>query len=257
MRYYGEDLNGTHLPFNFELVSLKDWRAVAVKPIVDLYEASLPAGAWPNWVLGNHDRPRIASRVGPAQSRVAHMLLLTLRGTPTCYYGDELGMPDVEIPAESVYDPAGKDNPLHSRDRVRTPMQWNTSPQAGFSQVAPWLPLTPDYLRLNVEVEQADPSSFLAFFRQLITLRRQLSALSVGAYRSMETGNEQVFGYLREHPAQRILILLNFSDRPQALVLPDFAATATILCSTHLDKTGPTALTDLELRPNEGLLIQL
>src|SRR5262249_50746992 len=92
--YYGRDLSGVPLPFDFTLLSAR-WNAREIAALIDTYEAALPAGGWPNWVLGNHDRPRIATRVGPEQARVAAMLLLTLRGTPTIYYGDELGMEQV------------------------------------------------------------------------------------------------------------------------------------------------------------------
>ena len=111
MAYYGADLDGVHLPFNFSLVTIKGWDAETVRGIVDAYEAALPEGAWPNWVLGNHDQPRVASRLGPAQARVAHTLLLTLRGTPTLYYGDEIGMQDVTVPEHLIVDPQGKNNP--------------------------------------------------------------------------------------------------------------------------------------------------
>ena len=96
VRYYGEDGRGAQLPFNFHLLTTP-WEAEAIAALVERYEAALPDGAWPNWVLGNHDRPRIASRLGVAQARVAAILLLTLRGTPTLYYGDEIGMTDVAV----------------------------------------------------------------------------------------------------------------------------------------------------------------
>ena len=95
--YYGRNLEGAHLPFNFALLDAP-WEARGIAKLIDEYEAALPPGGWPNWVLGNHDRPRIAGRVGPAQARIAAMLLLTLRGTPTIYYGDEIGMPQVPDP---------------------------------------------------------------------------------------------------------------------------------------------------------------
>ena len=132
IQYYGEQLDEAHLPFNFQLVTMPTWQASTIRQVVDAYEAALPRGAWPNWVLGNHDRPRIATRVGREQARTAQMLLLTLRGTPTCYYGDELGMQNVAIPAAPMHDPPGKQDPQHSRDPQRTPMQWDTSPNAGF-----------------------------------------------------------------------------------------------------------------------------
>jgi alpha-glucosidase len=148
MRYYGTpDLPECHLPFNFQLIRAK-WDAAVVRKMVDDYESVLPEDAWPNWVLGNHDRDRLATRVTPAQARVANMLLLTLRGTPTCYYGDELGMENVPIPLEMVQDPPAVNQPeiahIVGRDPVRTPMQWDDSPNAGVSAPdakSPWLPL--------------------------------------------------------------------------------------------------------------------
>src|SRR5205823_10111288 len=156
--YYGEDLRGLHLPFNFALLETQ-WNARAVAQLVSEYEAALPPGGWPNWVLGNHDQPRIATRVGRAQARVAAMLLLTLRGTPTLYYGDELGMENVPVPPEKEQDPFGKNMPSvgQGRDPERTPMRWDTSENAGFSTAEPWLPLGDDWQVANVAVERQDP----------------------------------------------------------------------------------------------------
>src|SRR6185369_4869433 len=139
--YYGRDLRGAHLPFNFTLLETA-WQARAIAGLIEQYEGALPAGGWPNWVLGNHDRPRVASRVGAAQAGVAAMLLLTLRGTPTLYYGDELGMQQVAIAPEQVRDPFEKNVPGmgQGRDGCRTPMQWDGSPGAGFTDSVPWLP---------------------------------------------------------------------------------------------------------------------
>src|SRR5207237_2295339 len=122
--YYGRDLRGVHLPFNFALLQAP-WAARSLVRLIDEYEAALPEGGWPNWVLGNHDRPRIASRVGLTQARVAAMLLLTLRGTPTIYYGDEIGMANVEVPPELVCDPLGRSFPALGRDGARAPMRWD------------------------------------------------------------------------------------------------------------------------------------
>ena len=125
--------------------------------MIDRYETALPAGGWPNWVLGNHDRPRIATRVGSAQARVAALLLLTLRGTPTLYYGDEFGMHNVAIPPDRVQDPLEKNVPGKGlgRDPCRTPMQWDDSAHAGFTTGEPWLPLAPDHASHNVLREDA------------------------------------------------------------------------------------------------------
>ena len=140
--YYGNNLAGAQMPFNFALLSTL-WSARSIERIIADYERALPPGAWPNWVLGNHDRPRIASRVGREQARVAAMLLLTLRGTPTLYYGDEIGMHQVAIAPDQVRDPFEKNVPGIGvgRDGCRTPMQWDATPHAGFSASGTWLPL--------------------------------------------------------------------------------------------------------------------
>src|SRR5690606_7702723 len=149
--YYGQDSEGAHLPFNFQLV-MTPWDARKIEAAVNQYEGALPADGWPNWVLGNHDNSRIATRVGKEQARNAAILLLTLRGTPTMYYGDEIGMQDVEISADQVQDPQEKNIPGKGlgRDPERTPMQWDTSENAGFTSGKPWLPLMDDHKKINV-----------------------------------------------------------------------------------------------------------
>ncbi|HEX7735974.1 MAG TPA: alpha-amylase family glycosyl hydrolase [Ktedonobacteraceae bacterium] len=253
--YYGENLDEAHLPFNFQLLSLPSWEATALREVVERYEALLPAGAWPNWVLGNHDRPRVASRVGREQARVAHMLLLTLRGTPTCYYGDELGMQDGTVPLAYIRDPRGKIQPEHSRDHTRTPLQWDSSPNAGFSPAAasPWLPVASDFQLYNIAVEREDARSFLTFTRTLLQLRRALPALTLGSYQFVEQDNASCFVYLRQYANQSYLIALNCSFQPQTLHL---SGQGRIVLSTHMDSSGTRDLAGLTLRANEGLVIE-
>jgi alpha-glucosidase len=145
MAYYGADLTGFQLPFNFHLISTA-WQPQALASLIRAYEAALPPGGWPNWVLGNHDRARVASRVGAAQARIAAMLLMTLRGTPTIYQGEEIGMTNVTIPPDVVQDPFERNVPGFGcgRDPVRTPMPWTPHQHAGFSTGQPWLPLNAD-----------------------------------------------------------------------------------------------------------------
>ena len=132
--------------------------------IIAEYERLVPQGEWPNWVIGNHDQSRIATRVGQAQARIAAMLLLTLRGTPTHYYGDELGMEDVPIARERARDNWTKSESGVGvgRDPERTPMQWDSSPHAGFSNGEPWLPVSATYQRVNVEALALEPRSILS-----------------------------------------------------------------------------------------------
>ena len=182
--YYGRELGGLHLPFNFALLHTP-WRARTIAALIDEYEWALPPGGWPNWVLGNHDSPRIASRVGEQQVRCAAMLLLTLRGTPTLYYGDEIGMPQSTLRPDEVRDPFERRVPGLGvgRDGCRTPMQWSGEKYAGFSTAPPWLPVEPGYRDRNVAGQNEVATSVLALYRRLIALRRQHRVLRVGSYR--------------------------------------------------------------------------
>ena len=206
--------------------------------------------------LGNHDQHRLASRIGPAQARVGAMLLLTLRGTPTLYYGDEIGMVDVPIPLEQVQDPWEKNVPglQLGRDPERTPMQWNDTLNAGFSTRAPWLPIADDYRIVNVATECRDARSVLNLYRHLIELRRSLPALAVGDYRGVQ-GKGDLLSYLREYQGQRIAVALNFGAEPLRFELP--SGGGQLLLSTNLDREAELVKTPLELRGNEGLVVQL
>lgn len=259
MQYYGEERDGLHMPFNFGLLEMPEWEPRALASLVKAYEAALPQGAWPNWVLGNHDNPRIASRLGQERARAAQMLLLTLLGTPTCYYGDEIGMRDVEIPTERIQDPQGLYDPTYNRDPARTPMQWDASPNAGFcpEDAEPWLPIAGDHEVVNVEAQQDDPRSTLALFRRLISLRRKLPALTAGSYHPFDTGDGSVQAYLREHGEQRLLVVLNFSSERRALDLSEAGVEGEALCSTLPDRIGYVSLEKIDLRPDEGLLVSL
>jgi len=212
--YYGSDeagvLRGVQLPFNFHLISAH-WEAAALADLIRRYEAAIPQAGWPNWVLGNHDQPRIASRVGAERAAVAACLLLTLRGTPTLYYGEEIGMSDVAIPPEALRDPAELREPGkgQGRDPQRTPMQWDASTGAGFSQAKPWLPLAPDYRERNVEGLRLDRRSILSLYRALLALRRTEPALHAGAIDSVVATGD-CLSFDRIHGPSRLRVQINF-----------------------------------------------
>jgi alpha-glucosidase len=253
--YYGKELSGVHLPFNFALLSAP-WNAPAIAKLIDDYESALPAAAWPNWVLGNHDRPRVASRVG--QARVAAMLLLTLRGTPTLYYGDEIGMQQVAIAPNRVRDPFEKNVPGIGvgRDGCRTPMQWNAEAHGGFSDGEPWLPLAEDYVHENVANLSADAHSILNLYRALIELRKAMPELVAGSYAPIVTAGD-LLAYRREYEGKALLIVLNLGADPISIGADTMAFPGEILLSTYLDCSGETVSGGLVLRSNEGLIVRL
>jgi alpha-glucosidase len=257
--YYGKDLDELHLPFNFSLLGVK-WDAKQVQRAVDQLESVLASGAWPTYVLGNHDEARLASRIGSENTHLAAMLLLTLRGTPTIYNGEEIGMTNGQIPQEHELDPAGLRQPGwdQGRDICRTPMQWSAEPLAGFSPPGTeetWLPVAKNYAQLNVQNQLSDPNSLLELYRTLLKLRKQQPALQLGTYQPILDQVPDVYSYLREYNDTKFMICLNFSSE-QRIIRSNLMQDASILLSTQMDRKGPLQL-ELELRPLEGCILTL
>lgn len=257
--YYGPDPNttdgrGADMPFNFHLIQTA-WDAEKIAALIRNYESLLPAGTWPNWVLGNHDQPRLWTRVGEGQERVAAMLLLTLRGTPTMYYGDELGMPDAEIAPEEVQDPAEKRQPGigMGRDPERSPMVWDGATGAGFTTGTPWLPLVPDHATLSVAAQAAEPRSLLALYRRLLELRRERDALHAGAVSDVAAENG-ILRYIRTgEDGRRLQVLLNLTgEHAQAT-----AENGRVLLTTLMDGAGGEVGGPMVLEAGEGVLVEL
>jgi alpha-glucosidase len=255
MHYYGGERPGVHLPLNFQLIDAP-WEARALARLITDYEAALPLDGWPNWVLGNHDRPRVATKRGQAQARVAAVLLLTLRGTPTLYYGDELGLSDVAIEPSQVRDPRESREPGLGlgRDPVRTPMPWDSSENAGFTTAKPWLPLNADSKTRNVARMTEESQSILTLYRRLLALRRDCLALSIGEFvlLNVEAG---ILAYQRRHGAKRLIVALNLGGQPHRLQLPDWAPDSRVLLST----VEGAALVEggaVLLRSNEAVVIE-
>lgn len=256
VKYYKACENKQHLPFNFNFITMP-WDAQIYKKFIDKFEARLSLEDIPNYVLGNHDRSRVATRLGQQRARLAAILQVTLRGIMFIYYGEELGMEDAIIPSEKVIDPLGKNLPNFrvGRDPERTPMQWNGSKHAGFSDVKPWLPYFTNFKIHNVEAESRDKKSMLSHYRNLIHFWKRSPALLEGAYKPMASGNPNVLIFARIHKKENVLAVLNFSDKEQEAKCKDITQT-NLVYSTYLDQKIGEAINVKTriLRPYEGYI---
>ncbi|KAM8739393.1 amino acid transporter heavy chain SLC3A1 [Acanthopagrus schlegelii] len=265
MMYYSTPLvKESDFPFNFYLLDLpQNTSGLWAQHLVHLWMGNMPKGKWANWVVGNHDRSRIASSAGQAYTRVINMLLLTLPGTPTTYYGEEIGMENINITESQVQDPAGKYNKSLSRDPERSPMQWSGDMNAGFNIKTniTWLPVHPNYESVNVEVQKEDEGSVLAQYRFLNTLRQSELSFQRGWFCYVHA-DASVFSYLRELDGldRAFLIVLNFgkesviTDLSSVLELPD---QLTVLMSTNRANNGKVfKKSQIMTEVGEGLVIQ-
>lgn len=265
VRYYGEGLDELHLAFNFSFLR-QPWRAEAFREAVDTYEAVLPRGAWPDYTLSNHDNPRARSRYDPGdgatalrRARVGALMLLTLRGTPFLYCGEEIGQADGEVPPERVVDVAG-------RDPARTPIQWEGGLAAGFTTGEPWLPVGQEAAAgVNVAAQRGDPASMLSFVRRAIWYRKGSAALRWGSYRPVDLAPGW-FAYVREADGERLFVALEFEGGPRrldALVALEAARVvvepdAQLELSTDPGRSpGKLDLRAFELGPDEGVVVRL
>ncbi len=247
--YYG-DGDELHMPFNFSLV-WSDWNAAAIRSRIEGLEAAIPPYGWPNYVLGNHDEQRLATRYGPRNARAAAVLLLTLRGQPTIYYGEELGLRETEIPVELEQDPWGIRVSGMSRDGCRTPMPWTAAPGHGFTDPAgePWLPFGKDATRRNVEEQLADPSSILNLYRQLLRLREDRASLQSGTIEFIDDVPDGVLGFVRADGVERTIVWINFTDEMRTVPTP--GGSMLLISTDHTRTELRSGVTGLN--PNEAL----
>jgi alpha-glucosidase len=216
--YYGAN-DEVHLPFNFGLIS-HPFRPSILREFIRSYDETVFAIGWPNYTLGNHDVSRLASRIGRLSLKMAAMLLLTLRGTPFIYNGEELGLENGVIPAARVLDPWAKRYPEAGRDVARTPIPWEPAPIGGFSSVEPWLPVGAANAERNVRTQIKDPESILNFYRRLLRFRRETPALQSGNFRMLDAGADDYLLFERRTDRESLLIALNFGSGTHRLVLP-------------------------------------
>jgi alpha-glucosidase len=249
--YYGTGADELHLAFNFVFL-FAELSAATLAPVVARTEALLPPEAWPVWTLGNHDITRFPTRWADGderRARLALMLLLTLRGTPVLYYGDEIAMPEAEVPADRVVDPVGllRQPGRPGRDGARTPMPWTAEPGAGFTApgVEPWLPF--GAAGVDVATERADRGSVLHLVRDLIGLRRAVDDLRGGAYAQLDAP-DGAWAYRR---GERVVVALNLSDAP--VVVP--GARGRIEIATDRARDGEAVPDGVALGAWEGAVL--
>jgi alpha-glucosidase len=255
-----------HGAFNFELLA-SHFGARGMIRAIQRWERALPAETWPTWVLNNHDTIRSATRYGGGENddrlKLAAMLLLTQRGTPFLYYGEEIGMRDISVAYKDIQDRIGKKYwPIHrGRDGCRAPMQWNAEPNAGFSPagVKTWLPPHPDYPTRNLEAQRADPHSLWHFYRKLIALRRNSPALREGMNIPLVFDTYFILAYLRQTTEETVLVALNFSSRRKRLVLGRQLSNAhwEYLLSSKREEVPIVKNGLVELQPYEALLMRM
>jgi len=240
--YYGPHQDEIQLPMDFMFTTVNKLSAPGFRKQIGLAES---AGGWPVFVISNHDIVRSYTRYGDGKNndQIAKLLAgmyLTLRGTPILYYGEELGMENHDpVRREDVKDPLGQQGwpQQKGRDGERTPMQWDATLDAGFTHGKPWLPVDPRYTTFNVASESKDRTSILNFYRSVLSLRRNSSALRDGAYIPLAQSDPNILAYFRRSGKETVLVALNFSSSTQTfdlnLAAPEFSrAKTTVLLTT-------------------------
>ncbi|UCG90702.1 MAG: alpha-glucosidase [Candidatus Heimdallarchaeota archaeon] len=264
---YGKNNDGLNLVFNYKF-SDQPFSAAKFKETIQETETTLSEPFWPCYFFSNHDRPRMISRFGnnEKKSRLLFLLLLTLRGTPFIYYGEEIGMHQVKIPKSSLRDPIAKLKVMgipigkfFGRDGCRTPMQWTSSTRnAGFSSdpnIDPWLPVAKNSPFINVENQKNDERSMLTFFKRLIQFRNTNRALSEGSLEFFPVSNRNCLIFERRVKKERILVLINFNKKRIQIQNPHSSSTK--IFSTYALDISLNTGSLITLHPFEGLLLKL
>jgi alpha-glucosidase len=255
-----------HLVFDWLLVETP-WSAEAYRVAIDRREAVYGPDRWPALVLSNHDQPRHASRLATSAgtddidgiAKAAALILLTLRGTPFLYYGEEIGMTNVAIPADEIVDPparrASPEFPWWNRDQCRTPMAWTAARGAGFTSGRPWLRIGDDAGTRNVAAQDGDPGSVLSAYRRILAARRSTPALHGGDFESIDLGLADVLAWrraVRDEPSA--LVVINFATSAgREVSLPDGSWRP--LVGTSQQPPAPNGALRLRLRPLEGVVL--
>lgn len=243
------------MPFNFEGM-WTNFDAESFRRFITDFQGMLNQDEHtPVYCFGNHDNPRLVSRIGSEQARAIAVMQLALPGIPIVYYGDELGMPNGELEDHPMKDKVSVENTIGGRrDLSRTPMQWDASEHGGFTRSEPWLPAVADLEKLNVEKELAEHDSFLSLYRRMLKLRSQHDIFTRGDYETFGEADPNVFVFSRRLNDQHVFIAINFSDKPQTYKLPHYGR---VLCCSHpVDYPDVSDDGEIGLRPYEASIIE-
>lgn len=244
-----QDISNKSSVFYFELFELTWWARKYQERLNLIFSKNydnLPVVS-----LGNHDQPRIASRYGYGEAKALALIQMTLPGIPQIYYGEELGMTDVDIKETEAYDNFGG-NGFDLRDKVRTPFRWNNSNYGDFSSVKPWLPMGNNLETINVESELKNQESFLSFYKKLLSIRKKEATLRNGKYELLNNINDEILSFKRTSKDKEFYILVNFTDRNLKAPMP---SPGKILVSTNpIDNLYVN--NEISLRAFEGVLIE-
>ncbi len=279
------DRNELQMAYHFKGMdvgnSLDRYELSEFKEVYTTWDSAFASAGWLSIFLANHDVPRMVSKFGndspefrELSSKMLNTFILSMRGTPYCYYGDEIGMTNIDferieqyqdIAARNSYQKAqaeGQDMDLFmrrlnflSRDNGRTPMQWDDSAHAGFTTGTPWLPVNDNYRAINVAAQEEDPNSCLNHFRRLVDLRLDNPVFTYGDYELLLPDHEQIYAYTRTLDGERVLVLLNFSDSMAEGQLPAGLSGGEVLINNY--DTSPIDGAAVSLRPYQGAIVRL
>jgi alpha-glucosidase len=260
-----------HMVFDWALLAAP-WSAETYGDAIWMRESMFGDERWLANVLSNHDQSRQASRLAAsagitdtdAVARAAAVVLLTIRGTPFLYYGEEIGLRDVAVPADEIIDPPARralvdpDFEWWNRDQCRAPMPWTAEPGHGFTTGRPWLRFGDDAATRNVVAQQDDPASVLSTYRRLIGLRRSHEALRSGTLRLIETGDPDVLAWNRQSDDERILVVVNFAADRRSMAMPETGGGRWVaIGGSAVDPAVPGQDGRLGLRPIEAVIFAL
>lgn len=278
MGYHFEGVDLGYLPNQYKTLGKEGWSLLDFKKVYTKWDSAFATKGWGTVYLANHDQPRMLTRWGndapefrEASSKLLTTFILSMRGTPYYYYGDEIGMNNIKFDKYEDYnDVEMKTNyaqvkakggdlkafleamKTSSRDNGRTPMQWNTNVNAGFTTGNPWLKVNPNYTTINVDAQEKDDNSCLNYFRKMVKLRKETKGLIYGKYTLLDAANKDVYSYTREWEGKKYLIMLNFSAKAAKADTGVDLSKAKLLIGNYTNATK-----DENLKPYEAVVFEI